>query len=138
MEENKFRLWFKDVSQSKIYFFSILVGGVSAVRFLNRKYISREFHGHFNSPQNLLNRNLTKHYVQDSLVRFAMISLLYTVTLSTIKYNLGGYNTQVLADGDKTLSLNDDEEDYINPFIDEKKINESVTHRENVNKYLKK
>jgi hypothetical protein len=72
-------------SNRNITIFSIALSGFLTYRFWKNKIIFRENHGHFNSPQNLLNKSLTKNYILDGIFRFFVGGLSFYFALNTFK-----------------------------------------------------
>jgi hypothetical protein len=134
---NKVRGYFRDQSDIRIYATSVVISGWCAYRYLSNKYVMMEYHGHFNSPQNMLNKRLTSHYLKDAAARFFIGFGLLTALQMGTKYYLGGYDSEANL-VDKMESPHDDVEEYTNQAIKEGDINEALKRRENVNKYLKK
>jgi hypothetical protein len=131
-KENMNRI-FKNIPQIGIYTISFIIGSMTSIKFLKRKFLNKEFHGHFNSPQNMLNKSLSRHYIQDAIVRGTITFFTITIFLSGYKYKLGGYENHV----SETL-IETEEDEFKTKIYNDNYINDSIKHRENVNKYLKK
>ena len=135
MEEKvNMKSMFKKISQTGIYTMSFIIGSMTSIKFLNRKYLNKEFHGHFNSPQNMLNKSLSRHYIQDAIVRGSITFFIMTILLSAYKYKLGGYENHI----SETLIETEEDDEFKTKIYNDKYIHDSIKHRENVNNYLKK
>jgi hypothetical protein len=86
----KFRI--EKLTDRKIHSFSLFLSAYLTYRFLKRTTIYNEVHGHYNSPQNLLNRRLTQHYYKDAIARFAIGLLFFNFSLFALRsYLLPNY-----------------------------------------------
>jgi hypothetical protein len=130
--KEKFSNYLKERTDFSIYLTSTVFSGYFAYRYLKNKFVMKEYHGHFNSPQNLLNKKLTTHYLKDALARFGLGFVVLTLSQMGIKYYLDGYIQDVAI-----VTIEEDEE-YKNIFIEKNDIQEAIKRRENVNKYLNK
>jgi hypothetical protein len=139
---NKSINFMKTQSGMSICFISFGVSGYLAYSYLKRKHIMMEYHGHFNSPQNMLNQRLTSHYVKDAAARFGLSFLFFTFLQIAVKFKLMGLTFEEgfkqMTQMNEAKSLNEDleEEDYINNEYRGSDINQAIKRRENVNKYL--
>jgi hypothetical protein len=125
--------YFKNQSDIKIAIVSFMISGYFAYKYLKGKHVMMEYNGHFNSPQSLMNRKLSGHYLKDAAARFCLGLLILSASQVGLKYYLDGYQVG----GNENID-DDLEEEYINTSIESEDINESIKRRENVNKYLKK
>ena len=57
-------------SNKNLMFVSFFLSSLLTIKFIKSKHLYREFHGHFNSPQTLLNKKLTINYLTDAFFRF--------------------------------------------------------------------
>ena len=127
----------KTQSDTSIYCISFSISLYLAYNYLKKKHVMKEYHGHFNSPQNMLNRKLTTHYLKDAGARLILAFTILSLSQMGCKFYLGGYeiNKNIIIN----ISQYDlEDEEYFNPGINEKDITDALKHRENVNKYLKK
>jgi len=65
--------------------FSLLFSSFLTYKYLKNTILYRENNGHFNSPQNLLNRKLTKNYLIEGGFRFILNSLGLFICLNLFK-----------------------------------------------------
>ncbi len=72
-------------SNRNTFGFSILSAGLFTYKYLNNRIIYRENNGHFNSPQNLLNRKLSHNYMMEGTFRFILGSLIIFTGISLFK-----------------------------------------------------
>src|SRR5688572_12643204 len=101
MEEHKLKLngdeneyfiveFLKNISVFKKLVISTLIPAYLTYRFLAKRYLYSEHHGHFNSPNRILNRKLTEFHLQDAFVRFGFGFLILYGALTFIKIKLRG------------------------------------------------
>src|SRR5689334_14336159 len=108
----------KSQSEISICLISLSISGYLAYRYLNKKHLMMEYHGHFNSPQNMINKRLTVHYVKDAAARFGLGFIFFAFLQLAIKYKLNGFTAEEaiihLTQNNSSKSLYDDlEEEYI-------------------------
>lgn len=72
-------------SNKNLIIFSILLSGLFTYKHLNKKIIYHENNGHFNSPQNLLNRKLYRNYMMEGVFRFLIGSVAIFIGASLFK-----------------------------------------------------
>jgi len=62
----------KNISNTKIYLISFFLTSTMTYKYATNRFLYREHHGHFNSPQNLLNRRVFHHHVQEVFLRLGL------------------------------------------------------------------
>lgn len=60
----------KNISNKNIYLISLLLSGAMTYKYGVNRFLYMEHHGHFNSPQNMLNRKVFQHHMQEIFLRF--------------------------------------------------------------------
>lgn len=65
--------------------FSVILPGLFTYRYMMKTTLLREYNGHFNSPQNLLNRKLTKNYLFEATFRFIVGGIATFMALNIFK-----------------------------------------------------
>jgi len=82
-----FKQFFKQeyISNKNLLIFSISLSSLFTYNYLNKKIIYRENNGHFNSPQTLLNKKLTKNYLFEGGFRFLLGSTSIFAILNLFK-----------------------------------------------------
>lgn len=73
-------------SNRNTIFVSIFFSSFLTYKYLKNTILYRENNGHFNSPQNLLNRKLTKNYLIEGGFRFILNSLGLFLCLNLFKF----------------------------------------------------
>lgn len=153
---NKIKENFKNISQTKILICSFLFSSFVSYKYLKNRSLYSEYHGHFNSPQNMLNKRLTKFHLQDALFRFTFTFILMFGSFYSLKYYLNDYYYNSNKDQTKN-TLNVDytqDNEYIVKkgnkklleFYDRNEIEnsarfsneEELKRRDNINKYKSK
>lgn len=163
-----FKSYYKEdyFSNRNVIGFSIVFSGLFTYKYLKNRIIYRENNGHFNSPQNLLNRKLTKNYWIEGTFRFTMgtVALYMGLNLFKIYYlklevpllfndpeNEKQYNTKkdiddILlikeqidsSDKDMIVKVGNESLESINDSLGKKLygMNETLNFRNNINKYF--
>ena len=67
---SKFVEKFKNFSNAKIYLISICLTSAMTYKYGANRFLYMEHNGHFNSPQNMLNRKVFHHHLQEIFLRF--------------------------------------------------------------------
>lgn len=146
---------FKNLSQNKIYGISLLLSTLFSYKYLKNKHLYSEFNGHFNSPQNKLNKVLFTFYLKEGVIRFSFGFIFFMLSLTYVKSKLGGYEEElkkiykttdlVVVKQEKQKDTIDGSEidvgetEYHDPISkDADYIQESLKRKNNVQKYLSK
>jgi hypothetical protein len=66
---SKKKLFKKLFTNNKINIFSFSASSYLSYRYLKNKFLFSEHHGHFNSPRNILNKNLISFHLMEACVR---------------------------------------------------------------------
>ena len=103
-------------SNRNIIGFSLLFSAFLTYKYLNSKIIYRENNGHFNSPQNLLNRKLTRNYLTEGAFRFFFGSISVFIGISIFKMYYLKIEEPLFyhdSDAEKQIQIKKDLEDII-------------------------
>jgi len=81
---------FKNISNFKIYTISFALTGYMTYKYGKNRFIYSEHHGHFNSPQNMLNRRVFYHHLSEVILRFGFGVVSISFVLFLLRTYLGG------------------------------------------------
>ena len=114
----KLRLKLTNLSNRTIFIFSALTSGYMSYKYLKNKEVYTEYNGHFNSPNNLLNKRMTLFHLQEAVMRFSLgivfiggFTLVFTRIILT---NLNKENNMINKDDNintKMSDINNEDED---------------------------
>lgn len=87
--KDKIKEKFKNISNTKIYLISFFLTTAMTYRYAANRFLYREHHGHFNSPQNMLNKRVFQHHLQEVFLRlgfgFVGISGLFLISRGILR-----------------------------------------------------
>jgi hypothetical protein len=111
----------KNMSDFKIYTASFFMSGFMAYRYGKNRFMYMEHNGHFNSAQNMLNKNLLNFHLQEVFVRFTIGSIICIGVLIATRSYLGGTQS-VKEESVKSINV----EEYSKDFVFEDIVRDNV------------
>ena len=110
----------KNISNFKIYTISIALTGYMTYKYGKNRFIYSEHHGHFNSPQNMLNRRVFYHHFSEVILRFGFGVVGISVVLFLLRAYVGGRSCEnkdeELTKDSLVSNLNKNEKENLNSF----------------------
>lgn len=132
------------LSDYQIYFFSLSTGICLSLYYLKNKSVYMEHHGHYNSPNNMLNKQSTGFHLKDAGMRLALGSLFVYFILATCRDSLNPIqinqpqvvNKSWTKANNKRIEIGDEE---LPEGIEKEKFDNSniIESKQKLNKYIK-
>ncbi len=98
----------KTLSNTKIYVISFFLTSAMTYKYATNRFLYREHHGHFNSPQNMLNKRVFQHHVQEIVLRMGFGIVGISGILLIVRGILRGPDFDVEVKTEKEQKLNID------------------------------